>query len=140
MKRSAPLFLLPLLIGVAAAQTPPSAAPPSQGAPQSTSGESGERVYSRKDHPKPPRPIYSPDPDYPDEARKSGKEGTVVLWLVVGSNGLPSDIRVARSLSPILDEAAVNAVKKWRFVPATKDGKPGAVQINVEINFRRPPN
>ncbi len=61
--------------------------------------------------------------------------GTVVLWLVVGPDGKPRDIRVARTLGLGLDEKAIEAVKNWRFEPAYKDGKPVAVQINVEVNF-----
>ena len=57
--------------------------------------------------------------------------------LIVGSDGLPRDIRVGRSLSPEFDESAIDAVKKWKFAPATKDGKPVAVEINIEINFKR---
>jgi TonB family protein len=61
--------------------------------------------------------------------------GTVVLWLVVGPDGKPRDIRVARTLGLGLDEKAIEAVKTWIFEPAYKDGKPVAVQINVEVNF-----
>jgi protein TonB len=80
-----------------------------------------------------PRPIYAPDPDFPEKARKEHPKEKIVLRLVVGSNGLPRDIRVQSSLSPELDEAATNAVKKWKFAPATKDGQPAAVKIDVEI-------
>jgi TonB family protein len=59
-----------------------------------------------------------------------------VLWLVVGPDGKPRDIRVARTLGLGLDEKALEAVKNWRFEPALKDNKPVAVQINVEVTFR----
>jgi TonB family protein len=55
---------------------------------------------------------------------------------VVGPGGLPRNIKIARSLSPEFDAAAIDAVKKWKFDPATKDGNPVAVQINVELTFR----
>ncbi|MGD0416473.1 MAG: energy transducer TonB [Terriglobales bacterium] len=84
---------------------------------------------------KPPREIYAPGPEYPKKARKEHQEGTVVLQMVVGSDGLPRDIKVARSLSPELDEAATVAVRQWKFVPATKDGAPVAVLISVEVSF-----
>jgi len=83
-----------------------------------------------------PRAIYAPDPEYSEEARKAKYQGTCVLWLVVGPDGHPRDIRVARSLGLGLDEKAVEAVKQWKFDPAMKDGKPVAVQINVEVDFR----
>src|SRR6202140_1794266 len=83
-----------------------------------------------------PRPTYQPDPEYSEEARKAKYQGTCVLWLVVGPDGRPRDIRVARSLGLGLDEKAIEAVKTWKFEPAMKDGKPVAVQINVEVSFR----
>ncbi len=83
-----------------------------------------------------PRPIYAPDPEYSEEARKAKYQGTVVLWLVVGPDGRPRDIRIARSVGLGLDEKAMEAVRTWRFEPARKDGQPVAVQINVEVSFR----
>ncbi len=83
-----------------------------------------------------PRVIYDPDPQYSDEARKAKYQGTVVLWIVVGPDGRARDVRVSRALGMGLDEKAVEAVRKWRFEPALKDGHPVAVQVNVEVNFR----
>ena len=84
----------------------------------------------------PPRVIKGRDPDYSKEARKKNIEGTTVLWLIVGADGMTRDIRVARSVGYGLDEEAINAVKKWRFKPSTLDGHPIDVQINVEVTFR----
>src|SRR5713101_5920108 len=83
-----------------------------------------------------PRALYSPDPEYSEEARKAKYQGTCVLWLIVGPDGRPRDIRIARSLGLGLDEKAIEAVKRWMFEPALKDGRPVAVQINVEVSFR----
>jgi len=83
-----------------------------------------------------PKAIYSPDPEYSEEARKAKYQGVCVLWLVVGPDGRPRDIRVARTLGLGLDEKAIEAVKTWRFEPAMKDNRPVAVQINVEVSFR----
>jgi periplasmic protein TonB len=83
-----------------------------------------------------PRPIYSPDPDYSEEARKAKYQGTVVLWVIVGSDGRPHDIRVYRSLGMGLDEKAIEAIRTWKFEPARKDGIPVAVQVNIEVSFR----
>jgi periplasmic protein TonB len=83
-----------------------------------------------------PRVLFAPDPEYSEEARKAKYQGTVVLWVAIGPDGRPRDIRVQRSLGMGLDEKALEAVKTWRFDPATKDGRPVAVQINVEVNFR----
>jgi TonB family protein len=83
-----------------------------------------------------PRALATPDPEYSEEARKAKYQGVVVLWLIVDQNGKPRDIRIARSLGMGLDQKAVEAVKNWKFEPAMKDGRPVAVQINVEVNFR----
>jgi TonB family protein len=83
-----------------------------------------------------PRPKYSPDPQYTEDARVAGREGTCVLWLIVDADGKTRDIKVARRLGMGLDENAIEAVRTWRFKPARKDGKPVAVQINVEVDFR----
>jgi protein TonB len=83
-----------------------------------------------------PRAVYSPDPEYSDEARRVKMQGNVVLSLVVDPLGHVRDIRVARSLGMGLDDKAIEAVRKWKFEPGMKDGYPVAVQVNVEVNFR----
>jgi len=80
--------------------------------------------------------LYAPDPEYSEEARKSKYQGVVVLWLIVGPDGRPRDMKVLRALGMGLDQKAIEAVRQWKFEPAMKDGKPVAVQINVEVNFR----
>ncbi len=83
-----------------------------------------------------PRPIYSPDPEYSDEARKARYQGTVVLWIIVGPDGSTRDIRVRRSLGMGLDEKAIASVRTWKFEPARRNGVPVAVEVNIEITFR----
>jgi periplasmic protein TonB len=83
-----------------------------------------------------PRVLYSPEPEFSEEARKAKHQGAVVLAVVVGSDGRPRDLRVISSLGMGLDEKAVEAVRKWRFEPARKDGLPVAVQVQVEVAFR----
>ena len=83
-----------------------------------------------------PRVLYSPDPQYSEEARKAKYQGTVVLWAVIGANGRPQQLKVARSLGLGLDQQAIEAVRTWKFEPALKDGRPVAVEINIEVNFR----
>jgi len=83
-----------------------------------------------------PRIFYSPDPSYSEEARKANYQGTVVLWTVIGPDGRPRDIKIARSLGMGLDEKAIEALRQWKFEPAMLNGRPVPVQINVEINFR----
>lgn len=104
---------------------------------QSSNGaDPSKSVYRVGGGVKPPKPIISPDPEYTKAARKAKRQGIVVLWMVVGADGLPRDIKVIRSLDVGLDQKAMEAVRKWRFEPATRDGVPVAVQINVEVDFR----
>lgn len=83
-----------------------------------------------------PKVTYQPDPEYSEEARKAKYQGVCVLSLIVGPDGKPREVKVARSLGLGLDEKAIEAVNQWKFEPAQKDGKPVAVAINVEVTFR----
>ena len=102
---------------------------------QTASDAGADKVYKVGEGASAPVPIYSPDPKYSKEARHAKCQGICVLWLVVGTDGLPREIRVSRSLAYGLDEKAIEAVRKWRFKPATKDGKPVAVEVSVQVNF-----
>jgi TonB family protein len=82
-----------------------------------------------------PQPIYSPEPGFSDEARRTKEQGTVVLLVVVGPDGHTYNIRIGQSRGMGLDEKAVEAVSRWRFKPATLNGQPVATQIAVEVNF-----
>ena len=84
---------------------------------------------------KAPVATYMTDPEYSKEATKAKIDGTVVLTVVVGTDGLAHDISVVRSLGYGLDEEAVKALKKWRFKPGRGSGKPAPVQIRVEMEF-----
>ena len=83
-----------------------------------------------------PKPLATPDPEYTEEARQARFEGTCVLAMIVDPSGTPRDIRVQRGIGMGLDKKAIEAVQKWRFEPATKDGRPVAVQLSVEVSFR----
>jgi len=83
----------------------------------------------------PPRPIYNPEPEFSEEARKAKYQGVCTLGLIVGTDGRPSNIRVLSSLGMGLDERAIDAVKNWKFEPAMKDGHPVRVEIAVEVDF-----
>jgi periplasmic protein TonB len=84
----------------------------------------------------PPHPIYDPDPEYSDEARKAKFQGSVVLMVIIGADGRPHDPRILRSLGMGLDQKALDAVRTWRFAPAMKDNRPVSVQISIEVMFR----
>lgn len=84
-----------------------------------------------------PQLIYRVEPKYPEEARKAGLEGTVVLDAVVDPDGMIHNMRVVRSLDPVLDENAMEAARQWKFRPGMKEGKPVAVAASIEVTFRR---
>ena len=84
----------------------------------------------------PPVPLNNIAAEFSDEARRAGFQGVVVVSIVVDAQGMPHNPRVVRSVGMGLDEKAIEAVKKYRFKPAMKDGMPVPVMINVEINFR----
>ena len=84
----------------------------------------------------PPRVVSKTDPNYTQEAKDARIQGTVVLSLVVNEDGKAEDIEVVRGIDPGLDLNAVDALGKWQFDPATKDGKPVAVQATIEVNFK----
>ena len=76
------------------------------------------------------------EPRYSQEASAAKHMGSIVLYLVVGENGVPRDIRVLRGLGMGLEELAVESVAEWRFKPGMKDGQPVPVAATIEVNFR----
>jgi periplasmic protein TonB len=76
------------------------------------------------------------EPEYSEEARKAKHQGVVLLYVEVDPSGKAVNIRVLHSLGLGLDEKAMEAVKKWRFKPGLKDGRPVTVQAQIEVNFR----
>ncbi|MHB8790752.1 MAG: energy transducer TonB [Desulfobulbaceae bacterium] len=75
-------------------------------------------------------------PEYPALARKRGWEGRVLLAVEVAADGTAREVRVeAGSSHDLLDEAALRAVRKWRFQPGTRDGEPVAMQVLVPVHF-----
>jgi TonB family protein len=83
-----------------------------------------------------PQIVSKIEPEYSEEARKAKYSGSVLLAIVVDEHGLPRDIRVIRPLGLGLDEKAIEAVSRWRFLPGKKGGVPVATQAQVEVNFR----
>jgi TonB family protein len=83
-----------------------------------------------------PRPLATPDPEYTEQARAAKLQGVCVLGLIVGPDGKTRDFRVIRSLGMGLDEKAIDAVRRWTFQPATKDGVNVPVQITVQVSFK----
>jgi TonB family protein len=85
---------------------------------------------------KPPDKIYSPSPQYTEIARKARITGVVIVEAIIDKQGNVTNVKVLKGLPMGLDQAAVDAVKRWRFEPATLNGKPVAVIYNLTINFQ----
>jgi protein TonB len=73
---------------------------------------------------------------YPESLKGSGIQGIVLIQAVTGENGCTQSVRVVRKLHPKLDELAKQAVNSWKFSPATKDGKPVKVRVQIEVKFK----
>ncbi len=83
----------------------------------------------------PPTVLSRVEPEYAPEARAAHYQGTVVVEATVHKDGTLTVNRVVRELGFGLDQKAVEALEKWKFKPALKDGQPVAVSLNVEVNF-----
>ena len=90
----------------------------------------GEYVYVEEL----PEAITKVSPQYPDIAREAGVDGTVMVQALVGKDGKVKDTRVVKSI-PMLDAAAIAAVKGWVFKPALSNNKPVAVWVAVPVRF-----
>jgi TonB family protein len=84
-----------------------------------------------------PVALNSVEAEFSDEARRAKYQGVCLISLIVDAQGNPQNPRVIRTLGMGLDEKALEAVRKYKFKPAMKDGKtPVPVMISVEVNFR----
>jgi TonB family protein len=83
-----------------------------------------------------PSVLFKVDPEYSEEARKAKYSGTVLLSVIVDSEGHARDIHVVKSLGMGLDEKAIEAVQKWKFKPGMKGGQAVNVRAQIEVNFR----
>ena len=102
-------------------------------------GQSPGRVYRvGKDGNTAPRLIRTVDPEYTAKARQANIQGTVVLALVVDSSGNTTMIKVSQGLGSGLDEKATEAMRQWKFEPGTLHGKPVAIAMCAQVNFRLP--
>jgi periplasmic protein TonB len=98
-------------------------------------GGTGGGIFHVGNGVSPPRVIFQPEIEFSEEARKAKYQGTCVLALVVDAQGRPTNIRVTSSLGMGLDEKAIEAAKKYRFEPGSKNGHPVAVEIALEVDF-----
>ena len=84
----------------------------------------------------PPRKIKDVQPVYPDLARTARVSGAVTIEATIGEDGKVTDARVVRSI-PLLDQAALDAVRQWEYLPTLLNGVPVPILMTVKINFTR---
>jgi protein TonB len=83
-----------------------------------------------------PEKINAPQPQYTEIARKARIQGVVIVQAIINKQGDVENVKVLKGLPMGLSEEAVKAIKKWRFKPATLNGKPVDVYYNLTVNFR----
>lgn len=81
--------------------------------------------------------ISQPKPVYPQAALRAGIEGSVVLAATIGADGKVKQVKVVSGPS-LLAQAAMDAVKKWRYQPSYLNGAPVEVDSTITLNFKRP--
>jgi periplasmic protein TonB len=81
-----------------------------------------------------PKMVSSVQPTYPDVARSQGVEGTVVMDALIDATGAVTDVKVT-SGPVVLRQAAMDALRRWKYQPARLNGQPTSVHMNVSISF-----
>ncbi len=109
--------------------------------PQSAADQSGKaepygHVYKIGKHVSAPIAIYTPEAEFSAEARRAKYQGICVIKMIVDAQGNPRNAHVVRRLGMGLDEKALEAVRKYKFKPAMRDGQPVAVAVTTEVNFK----
>lgn len=99
-------------------------------------GNTGGGIYHVGGGISAPVPIYTPEAEFSDEARRAKYQGVCLISLIVDAQGNPQNPRVVRPLGMGLDEKALEAVRKYKFKPAMKGNTPVAVMMSIEVNFR----
>ena len=82
-----------------------------------------------------PVPVKTPPPEYPLRLKRDGTAGLVAVAVVIDETGVVTSCAVAKSSNPDFDEPAMDAVKKWKFKPAQKDGAPVKMKVTIPIRF-----
>jgi TonB family protein len=83
-----------------------------------------------------PKLIFAPDPVFTEEAKREKYQGVCVISTIVDAQGNPQRVQVIGHLGKGLEQKAVEAVEQYKFEPAMHYGKPVAVEVNIEVNFR----
>ena len=83
----------------------------------------------------PPVPVRTVPPEYPDELRREGVSGLVMVKCSIDEQGNVTETLVEKSSNTAFEKPALAAVKKWKFKPAKQDGNPVAIKVSIPIKF-----
>lgn len=83
----------------------------------------------------PPVPVRTVAPDYPDDLRREGVAGVVVVECTIDTSGNVDAPAVQKSSNAAFEKPALEAIKKWKFKPARQDGNPIARKVTIPIRF-----
>ena len=92
-----------------------------------------DTVYTKVDVK--PVPVKTPPPVYPTDMKRQEVTGVVAVTIVIDENGEVTSATVAKSSRPEFEQAAIDAVKKWKFKPAQKDGAPVKIKVTIPLRF-----
>lgn len=99
------------------------------------SGEETDAIFSMAELDQKPRVVYQPAPDYPAELRRKKVQGTVYILFVVDRSGRTVNPVIQKSTHPAFEQPALRAIKRWRFEPGKRNGKPVQFKMRVPITF-----
>jgi len=105
------------------------------GAGEATAADRARDVFELQALDEPARPLFQSPPNYPSELRRRKIEGTVFVVFVVDPQGKVENLRVERSSDPGFEQAALDAVRRWRFEPAVRGGAKVPSRMRIPIRF-----
>jgi TonB family protein len=88
----------------------------------------------------PPQPFVGPVPEYPPALRKKRVKGEAVVAVRITHLGVVADPEVVEASDPAFGQAALVAVRQWRFLPQVKGGRPVEINVRVPFGFEVPPD
>jgi protein TonB len=83
----------------------------------------------------PPVPVRTVSPDYPDAMRHAGVSGVVTVNCLIDERGNVSEPKIEKSSHAAFERPAIDALKKWKFKPATEDGNAVSIRVSIPIKF-----
>jgi len=101
-----------------------------------TPGDPGTLLWTGRSRVIAPKPIHQVAPKYPRSERRHRISGDCTLQMIIDSEGVPQNVHVVKSLEAGLDQSAIDAVRQWRYNPASVDGVPVPVESRVIVKFQ----